>query len=532
MRAAIYIRVSSDKQDVRNSVARQRAACRTWAAAHGATIVAEYVDEAISGGQLGRPGLQNVLAVLRKRGPTPWEALLIDDASRLDRGGHLAELVRLFASRSVQLIAVDSGRDLASDDERLMVHVQAGLSEHYLHELGRRTRAGLAQRALKGYWTGGRVYGYRLVREDGGTRVEVDREQAGVIRRLFREYARGAGLRELASALNAERLPSPRGGTWDQSAIRAMLRNPRYRGEWRWNVSRWRKTPQSLLDPVSGSARAPRKVRRNASADWISEDRQDLRIVSDAVWREVAARFAGRVGRSRRPPARSPLAGIARCGCGAPLVRSGGGAGAPRLRCAHAANRGAVVCDARSIPEGVVLGAIADWLERSLATPEATRAAIRALERTHRGANTTASRKIVGATIARLEREIARLVDGLAAGADIPAVRAALADRQVALDRARAELAAVAIPALRREGDPVRADQAAAALRRAVRGIRAGGDRARYALRGALAGVTVQRVGAKLRVEIAVRPAIVGLTGSQTGGSGGRLSPICGRIVV
>jgi DNA invertase Pin-like site-specific DNA recombinase len=532
MRSAIYIRVSSDKQDVRNSVARQRAACRTWAAAHGSTILQEFVDEAISGGQLGRPGLQAVLSALRKRGPAPWDALLIDDASRLDRGGHLAELVRLFASRSVQLISVDTGRDLASDDERLMVHVQAGLSEHYLHELGRRTRAGLAQRALKGYWTGGRVYGYRLVKEEGGTRVEVDKDQATTVRRLFREYARGAGLRELASVLNVEHLPSPRGGTWDQSAIRAMLRNPRYRGEWRWNVSRWRKAPQSLLDPVSGQSRAPRKVRKNAAADWIAEERPDLRIVAEAVWREVAARFAGRVGRSRRPPARSPLAGLAKCGCGAPLVRSGGGRGAHRLRCAHAANRGDTVCDARSIPEVAVLGAIADWIERSLATPAATRAAIRTLERQRRRTAKVISPSATRATVARLEREIARLVDGLATGADFRAVRSGLADRQTALDQARGELAATAIPALRREGDPVRADQAAAALRRAVRGIRAGGDKAREALRGALAGVTVRHVGDRIRLEIAVRPAVVGLTDSQIRGSGGGISPLCGRIVV
>lgn len=44
---AAYYRYSSDKQDA-DSIEAQRRACNDYAAAHGYTIVTEYVDEAIS----------------------------------------------------------------------------------------------------------------------------------------------------------------------------------------------------------------------------------------------------------------------------------------------------------------------------------------------------------------------------------------------------------------------------------------------------------------------------------------------------
>jgi len=46
--ATAYYRYSSDNQDA-DSIEAQRRACEAYAAAHGYTIVAEYVDEAISG---------------------------------------------------------------------------------------------------------------------------------------------------------------------------------------------------------------------------------------------------------------------------------------------------------------------------------------------------------------------------------------------------------------------------------------------------------------------------------------------------
>ncbi len=165
LRCALYARVSSDKQDVANSLDRQLRACREWAERNGHRLLdsPRFVDEAKSGASLvARPALQRLLSALRAPGALPFDAVVVDDDSRLDRGGVLAQLAATFQARGVRLYAVDTGRDLTDDSQRLLNHVKAAMNEEYLHELGRRTRNGIASKVLRGYHGGGKVYGYRL----------------------------------------------------------------------------------------------------------------------------------------------------------------------------------------------------------------------------------------------------------------------------------------------------------------------------------------------------------------------------------
>ena len=56
--AALYARVSSDRQDVDLSVAGQLRALRDYAEKNGYVVVREYVDEAESGRDADRPRVQ------------------------------------------------------------------------------------------------------------------------------------------------------------------------------------------------------------------------------------------------------------------------------------------------------------------------------------------------------------------------------------------------------------------------------------------------------------------------------------------
>ena len=60
--AAIYARVSSDKQKEENTIASQTAALTTFAAEQGYTVPTEWIfeDEGYSGASLIRPGLKRV----------------------------------------------------------------------------------------------------------------------------------------------------------------------------------------------------------------------------------------------------------------------------------------------------------------------------------------------------------------------------------------------------------------------------------------------------------------------------------------
>ena len=59
--AALYARVSSDRQDVDLSVAAQLRALRSYAEANGYTVTREYVDEAESGRVADQPQFREMI---------------------------------------------------------------------------------------------------------------------------------------------------------------------------------------------------------------------------------------------------------------------------------------------------------------------------------------------------------------------------------------------------------------------------------------------------------------------------------------
>jgi DNA invertase Pin-like site-specific DNA recombinase len=62
MKVALYVRVSSEKQDVDLSITAQLKALREYALRNGHQIVREYVDEAESGRTIHRPVFQEMIA--------------------------------------------------------------------------------------------------------------------------------------------------------------------------------------------------------------------------------------------------------------------------------------------------------------------------------------------------------------------------------------------------------------------------------------------------------------------------------------
>ena len=74
--AALYARVSSDRQDVDLSVAAQLRALRDYAEKNGYMIVREYVDEAESGRIAARPQFQRMLDEAEKP-EAPFKEILV-----------------------------------------------------------------------------------------------------------------------------------------------------------------------------------------------------------------------------------------------------------------------------------------------------------------------------------------------------------------------------------------------------------------------------------------------------------------------
>ncbi len=92
MPAALYARVSSDRQDVDLSVAAQLRALRDYAEKNGYLAVREYVDEAESGRIADRPQFRTMLDEASKP-DAPFQEILIRQTQKQQKtallvGGH------------------------------------------------------------------------------------------------------------------------------------------------------------------------------------------------------------------------------------------------------------------------------------------------------------------------------------------------------------------------------------------------------------------------------------------------------------
>jgi DNA invertase Pin-like site-specific DNA recombinase len=148
---ATYIRVSSRQQDQRS----QTGDLERWAAAQELPVV--YYRDKFTGKTLARPGWQKLQAAI-DRGEVATVACW-----RLDRLGRTARgLTALFSdlqARSINLVSLREGIDLATPAGRMLANVLASVAEFETEVRSERQAAGIAAAKAAGTTWGGRQPG-------------------------------------------------------------------------------------------------------------------------------------------------------------------------------------------------------------------------------------------------------------------------------------------------------------------------------------------------------------------------------------
>ncbi len=173
LRCAIYARYSTDKQNPL-SIDDQIRKCREFAARNGWEVLDAHIygDEAICGATDDRSGLKNLLGAATAAAH-PIDVILVDDTSRLSR--KLADSLRIFDQlrfSGVRLIFVSQGIDTDSEQAEVLLATHGIVDSLYIQELAKKTHRGVEGRALQGFHTGGRCFGYRSVPIEDPTRTD------------------------------------------------------------------------------------------------------------------------------------------------------------------------------------------------------------------------------------------------------------------------------------------------------------------------------------------------------------------------
>ena len=310
MKVAIYLRVSSEEQRERQSIATQRAEVLRYCEAHGITEPAIYADDGISGTVPfeQRPAGAHLLQDARDG---RIGKVLIYKLDRLGRDTRITlNAIKQLEDLGVEIAATSEPYDSTTPAGRFMTTIMAGQATLERENIRERMMAGINRLVREGAWVGGIVpYGYCLERAGREAQLVVSESpvpgtgltEAGVIRLIFRMSAEeGKSCITIADHLNRLGVPaayareSPgnligkrrraTSGTWHGCRIQYVLNSTTYKGVHVYGkIPRDPKGQRSLIErPVPAIVdaelweRAQRTLRRNALFSWRNARRKYL----------------------------------------------------------------------------------------------------------------------------------------------------------------------------------------------------------------------------------------------------------------
>lgn len=348
LRAAIYCRISSDREGRELGVERQEADCRALAKRRGLTVVAVYIDNDAGASRKSKKPRPRYREMIRAARAGEFEVIASYTTGRLTRRPREHEdLIELAESRGIQFAYVASPSfDLNTASGREVARILAARDAGEAEDISERVIAAKAQAAEQGRWRGGpKPFGYE---SDG---VTVNPAEAAEVLRMSNELLAGASLRSLARDLEARGVSTSLGGHWGPSHVRGMLQRARNAG----------------LIEQGGVVIGP--------ATWEA-------IVPEDTWRAVCALLAQPARRIAMTTARRWRGtGLYECGvCGSPLIATSVNA---RLR--REGRTGAYLCKGRQLDDrshvsrdAAMLDMFVDELIIAWLAEPAARAALRA----------------------------------------------------------------------------------------------------------------------------------------------------------
>ena len=354
-KAAIYARVSSEKQEQERTIESQLAALREACQRAGVEVIGEYTDDGISGTTLARPALDKLRDDASRR---VFGAVYILSPDRLARKYlYQALVLDELKKRDVQVMFLDKPVTDRPEDQ-LLLGMQGLIAEYERAQIMERTRRGKLFKARSGeIQTTFPLYGYTLVRRAGTTPAHyvLDEGQAAIVRLIFSLYVRYRSCLRVSAELHRRGIRSPRGFEyWVAGNLVRMLHCEAYIGLAHYNKLR------------DGGRRRPR-------SEWVPIK---VPAIVDPEMFALTQRILAQNG-GCKPRLFYLLSRLVRCAkCGHLYVGDSGGRKRPRkyryYRCAFARTayprpRG---CDARSVYADNLEEAVLSAFRRTLARPE------------------------------------------------------------------------------------------------------------------------------------------------------------------
>ncbi len=232
-RAALYARVSSERQKQEQTIESQVAELERQIRAGGHVLVKEYIDDGHSGKYLDRPALD---ALRRDLKADLFDAVYFLDADRIARTQVLQTIVIDEILKAGKRVII-KGKDYEQNPENTFTLQVLGAVAEFEHaKITERMARGRLHRLRMGQLSsqGHIIYGYTYARRTvtSAPALVINENEAATVRWIFEGYASGSlGLCAISRSLEERCIPARRGGTrWNANHLRCMLTNATYTG--------------------------------------------------------------------------------------------------------------------------------------------------------------------------------------------------------------------------------------------------------------------------------------------------------------
>ena len=276
MAVGIYLRVSTEEQRERQSIATQRDFAGRYCELHQLSIHAVYADDGVSG-TIPLDRRSEGARLLRDARLKKFNQLLVYKLDRLGRETRLTlDAVAELEKCGVRVRSMTEEFDSQTPIGRLMITMLSGFAAHEREVIRERSMAGTERKAEAGVWLGGVVpYAYRKEGLKGQSRLSISEElipgfelsEAEVVRTIYRMCAaERKSCQKIADYLNRAGIPcssaetgsSPSAGkrhrriarVWRPSHVRNMIVNRTYMGQHVYGKRTKNRARKLIIRPV------------------------------------------------------------------------------------------------------------------------------------------------------------------------------------------------------------------------------------------------------------------------------------------
>lgn len=234
MRCAIYIRVSTDRVEQKDSLEHQKNYFLNYIKENNYSLYKIYQDVASGTSTKNRNDFLELIEDIKNN---KIDLVLTKEISRLSRSmidtGSFAELC---SEKGVGIIAVNNGIDTLTSNPQFL-GLYSFLAQYEAENTSARIKTALNTIAKSGFYKGSIApYGYYI---DNKILKIRDDYTPSIVRRIYKEYQDGKGIDTIARHLTRDNIPTPAtvankknaGAFWAGRAVQLILTNRNYTGD-------------------------------------------------------------------------------------------------------------------------------------------------------------------------------------------------------------------------------------------------------------------------------------------------------------